>query len=208
MQREPPGSEVTEVFEADDGGDRDDQGDLTVPLRTAGADTALQPDRAPGPEQAAEPEHVPESEPAPEPDLAAEREHAPERHHAPGRVPGGLFGAITVVPALLATAWLLPSLPLLLTGRLAALPLAFMFSPLAVGLCYFALRQRPAAWPGYGRPGKPVPWWSVAATVAVAAGFAVWQIAALVASTEQPVTNERSILSSLNGNSRRLDRDE
>ena len=151
MQREPPGFEVTEGFEADG---RGDQGDQTVPLRTAGADTARPPDRAPEPDQAAGPEHASGSEPAPEPDLAAEREPAPEPHpaprphHAPGRLAGGLFGAITVVPALLATAWLLPSLPLLLAGRLSALPLTLMFSPLAAGLCYVALRQRPAAWPG------------------------------------------------------------
>jgi hypothetical protein len=89
-----------------------------------------------------------------------------------------LFGAVTVVPALLAAAWFLPGLPLLLSGRLAAPPLVFMFSPLAAGLCYFALRQRPADWPGFGRTGrKPVPWWSVAATGAIAAGFAVWQVA-------------------------------
>jgi len=82
-----------------------------------------------------------------------------------------------VVPALLAAAWLLPALPLLLAGRLAAPPLAFMFSPLAVGLCYFALRQRPATWPGFRGEHKPVPWSAVAGTAAVAAGFAVWQIA-------------------------------
>jgi hypothetical protein len=91
----------------------------------------------------------------------------------PGRLAGALFGGVTVVPALVAAAWLLPGLPLLLAGRLAAPPLVFMFSPLAVGLCYLALRQRP----GFGGQHKPVPWWAVAATVAVAAGFAVWQIA-------------------------------
>ena len=58
-----------------------------------------------------------------------------------------------------------------------------MFSPLALGLCYAALRQQPARWPGFraGPPDKQtrnaVPWWAVAATVAVAAVFAVWQIA-------------------------------
>jgi len=101
----------------------------------------------------------------------------PEPDHASGRLAGGLFGAVTVVPALLAAAWLLPGLPLLLTGRLSAPPLVFMFSPLAVGLCYLALRQRPATWPGFRGHPKPVPWWAVAATVAVAAGFAAWQIA-------------------------------
>jgi len=95
----------------------------------------------------------------------------------PRRLAGALFGGVTVVPALLAAAWLLPGLPLLLAGRLTAPPLVLMFSPLAVGLCYLALRQRPATWPGFGGAHKPVPWWAVAATVAVAAGFAAWQIA-------------------------------
>jgi hypothetical protein len=126
----------------------------------------------------------------PQPDRASE----PDRVPPPGRLAGALFGAVTVVPALLAAAWLLPGLPLLLAGRLSAPPLVFMFSPLAVGLCYLALRQRPATWPGFCAShggtspkaplappargnAKPVPWWAVAATVAVAAGFAAWQIA-------------------------------
>ena len=148
-------------------------------------------------------------------------------------MPGLVFAAVTVVPALLAAAWLLPGLPLLLTGRLTAPPMVFMSAPLAVGLCYFALRQLPASWPGLRlrakpqpeaqqpgaqqpeaeqpeaeqpeaerpeaerpeaqqpeaqqpeaqpqpepRPARaPVPWWTVAATVAVAVVFAVWQIA-------------------------------
>ncbi len=87
-----------------------------------------------------------------------------------------MFAALTVIPALLAAAWLLPGLPLLLAGRLTAPPLVFMFSPLAVGLCYVALRQHPARF--RAAPGRPpVPWWAVAATVAVAVGFAVWQVA-------------------------------
>ena len=94
----------------------------------------------------------------------------------PGRAAAGLFGAVTVIPALGVAAWLLPGLPLLLAGRLTAPPLVFMFSPLAVGLCYFALRQRPAL--GTPDQAKPaVPWWTLAATVAVAVLFAVWQIA-------------------------------
>jgi hypothetical protein len=122
----------------------------------------------------------------------------------PGVLAARLFGAVTVVPALLAAAWLLPGLPLLLTGRFSALPLVFMSVPLAVGLCYFALRQLPASWPGF-RPARhrpqapppapasapaprsapapaapsrtPVPWWAVAGTIAVAVAFAAWQIA-------------------------------
>jgi hypothetical protein len=93
-----------------------------------------------------------------------------------GQLAAALFGAVTVVPAMLAAAWLLPGFPLLLAGRLSAPPMVFMSAPLAVGLCYLALRQLPASWPGL-RPARRVPWWAVAGTVAVAAAFAGWQIA-------------------------------
>jgi hypothetical protein len=155
-------SEVTEVFEAARSADgpTDTADDKTVPIRASGpaapAGHALEPQEQ-APQQ--EPEHVP----------------------VPGRVAAGVFGAVTVVPALLAAAWLLPGLPLLLAGRLTAPPLVFMFSPLALGLCYLALRQQPARWPGFraeaAQTRKAVPWWTIAATVAVAAVFAVWQIA-------------------------------
>ena len=115
---------------------------------------------------------------------------APAAEENSGRA-GWLFGAITVVPAMLAAAWLLPAFPLLLAGRFSARPMVFMFAPLAAGLCYFAIRQLPASWPSFreaiGTSGKgeeggkgrkrPVPWWAVAGTVAVAAAFAAWQIA-------------------------------
>ncbi|MGO9191984.1 MAG: hypothetical protein ACLP8X_26480, partial [Streptosporangiaceae bacterium] len=39
---------------------------------------------------------------------------------------GWLFGAVTVVPAMLAAAWLLPAFPLLLAGRFSARPMVFM----------------------------------------------------------------------------------
>ncbi|MBV9208817.1 MAG: hypothetical protein JO037_26190, partial [Actinobacteria bacterium] len=119
-----------------------------------------------------------------------------------GSWPGQVFGAVTVVPAMLVAAWLLPALPLLLAGRFSALPMAFMFVPLAAVLCYFAVRQLPASWPGFRlaktksadgpaagntpaenaaagntAAGNTVPWWAVAGTVAVAAAFAAWQIA-------------------------------
>ncbi len=125
--------------------------------------------------------------------------------HGLGRA-GWVFGAMTVVPAMLAAAWLLPSLPLLLTGRLSAQPMVFMFIPLAGGLCYFAVRRLPASWPAFRsastktspeptakvsseptaktspepkartrtKPGTP--WWTVAATLAVAIVFTAWQI--------------------------------
>jgi hypothetical protein len=145
----------------------------------------------------------------------------PRHRRSPGRRPGWLFGAITVVPAMLAAAWLLPGLPLVLAGRFAALPMVFMFVPLAAGLSYLAIRQLPADWPAFRshpqsppprapqlpaleqpaleqpaleqpaleqpaleqpvsqQPAleRPVPWWALAGTVAVAVVFAVWQIA-------------------------------
>ena len=129
----------------------------------------------------------------------------PAAEKNPGRA-GWLFGAVTVVPALLAAAWLLPAFPLLLAGRLAARPMVFMFAPLAAGLCYFAVRQLPAAWPAFGEASsqaredrsrshskaeasqareaskkpasKPATqWWALAATVAIAVAFTVWQLA-------------------------------
>ena len=96
-----------------------------------------------------------------------------------------------MIPALLAAAWLLPAFPLLLAGRLAARPMVFMFAPLAAALCYFAVRQLPAAWPAFreasqqkqaktrqatGRPAR-AQWWALAATVAIAAAFTAWQLA-------------------------------
>jgi hypothetical protein len=162
VRPEPPASEVTGVPEAEGPDDK------TVPIRPAGPDAAApMPDHAPEPDRTPEPDRAPEADHAPEPDQA----------RAPGQRAGVLFGAVTVVPALAAVAWLLPGLPLLLAGRLSAPPLVFMFSPLAVGLCYFVLRQQPTRWPGFRGERRPVPWWAVAATVAVAAGFAVWQIA-------------------------------
>jgi hypothetical protein len=75
-----------------------------------------------------------------------------------------VFGAITVIPAMLAAAWLLPALPLVLTGRFEALPMVFMFAPLAVGLCYFAIRRLPATWPGF-RPHRAPLWAFIASLV-------------------------------------------
>ncbi|MGD0604137.1 MAG: hypothetical protein ABSA53_11125 [Streptosporangiaceae bacterium] len=89
-----------------------------------------------------------------EADDAAEPVPAPRP--GSGRGAGWIFGAITVVPALLAAAWLLPGLPLVLVSRFAALPMVLMSAPLAVVLCYFALRQLPTSWPSF-RPERPAP---------------------------------------------------
>jgi hypothetical protein len=83
---------------------------------------------------------------------------------------GRAFAAVTVAPALLAVAWLVPGTGLLLAGRLLALPLMIIFAPLAVGCCYFAMRRLPLRWAGAGGPG-----FALLLMVAIAAGFGVWQ---------------------------------
>jgi hypothetical protein len=96
-------------------------------------------------------------------------------------LPGWLFAAITLVPALLAIAWLVPGTAILLAGRLLPLPALIIFVPLALALCYFAMRQLPVRWLQLraGQAGErrraDVPAVAVLATVAIAAGFGVWQ---------------------------------
>ncbi|MGD0063254.1 MAG: hypothetical protein ABSB76_07425, partial [Streptosporangiaceae bacterium] len=98
--------------------------------------------------------HASEAQKVTEADDVAEPVPAP-RLDSGGRA-GWLLAAVTVVPAMLAAAWLLPGLPLVLAGRFAGLPMVLMFVPLAAVLCYFAVRQHPACWPGF-RPDRPAP---------------------------------------------------
>ncbi len=67
-------------------------------------------------------------------------------------LPGWTFAAITQLPALLAIAWLVPGSVLLLAGRLLPLPMVIIFVPLALALCYFAMRQLPVGWPRFASP--------------------------------------------------------
>jgi hypothetical protein len=102
------------------------------------------------------------------------------------RVPDRAFSAITVAPALLATAWLVPGTGLLLAGRLVAGPMVIIFVPLAIALCYFAMVRLPVTWPRFNE-AKPdaapvavrlrpdVPAVALLAMVVIAAGFGVWQ---------------------------------
>ncbi|MGH3295316.1 MAG: hypothetical protein ACRDP7_26320 [Trebonia sp.] len=106
------------------------------------------------------------------------------------RVPGRAFAAITVAPALLAIAWLVPGTGMLLAGRLLPLPMVVIFAPLAVALCYFAIVRLPVSWrrfseaePDAGPVSGPVsverkadaPAVALVAMLAIAAGFGVWQ---------------------------------
>jgi hypothetical protein len=98
-------------------------------------------------------------------------------------------------------AWLGPATGMLLAGRLLPLPMVIIFVPLALALLYFATRRLPSAWPRFGATddvveiagfvvsggstGEPatvrrraeVPLTALLATLAIAAGFGVWQAA-------------------------------
>jgi hypothetical protein len=107
---------------------------------------------------------------------------------AGGRDPAGiLLGRITVLPALLAIAWLIVGLPLLLLGAFTPLLELVLAIPLAAVLVTAGLRWIPgqsysplpllAARPGpQARPRPATPWWAVAAIVAVAVAFGVDQL--------------------------------
>jgi hypothetical protein len=89
-------------------------------------------------------------------------------------LPGWVFAAVTQAPALLASAWLVPGIGMLLAGRLLPMPLVIIFVPLAVALCYFAMRQLPAGWPRFGDTRR-VSVISLLLMIAIPAGFGVWQ---------------------------------
>jgi hypothetical protein len=102
------------------------------------------------------------------------------------RVPGRAFAAITVAPALLAVAWLVPGTGMLLAGRLLARPMVIIFVPLAAALCYFAMRRLPVSWPRSSeaepdaasvavRRKPDVSAVALLAMLVIAAGFGVWQ---------------------------------
>jgi hypothetical protein len=106
------------------------------------------------------------------------------------RVPGRAFAAVTVAPALLAVAWLMPGTGMLLAGRLLAVPMVIAFVPLAFALCYFAMGRLPVSWPRFkeaepdavpdaapvaARRKADVPAAALAAMLVIAAGFGVWQ---------------------------------
>ena len=90
-----------------------------------------------------------------------------------------------MAPALLAVAWLVPGTGMLLAGRLLPLPMVIIFVPLAVALCYFAMRPAAGELAEVQRGGAGcrarrrrragVPAVALLAMVAIAAGFGVWQ---------------------------------
>jgi hypothetical protein len=98
----------------------------------------------------------------------------------PADVAGRLLHRLTVLPALLAMAWLLAGLPLLLLGVFRPLLMLVLSVPLAAAGVVFGLRWIPGRWPGPGPARQPeragTPWWAVAGVLAVAAGFGVDQL--------------------------------
>jgi hypothetical protein len=69
------------------------------------------------------------------------------RRPGPSRLPGMIFAAVTIAPALLVMAWLLAGLPLLLAGRFSDIPMLIISIPLAVALLFLVMRDLPSAWP-------------------------------------------------------------
>lgn len=93
---------------------------------------------------------------------------------------GRLLARLSVLPALLAMAWLLAGLPLLLLGHFTGVLMLAVSVPLAVLLVVFGLRWIPGWWQGPQPAGSPgnarTPWWAVAAVLAVAVAFGVDQL--------------------------------
>jgi hypothetical protein len=110
------------------------------------------------------------------PAVAPERGGIRERPDAAGR----LLGRLTVLPALVVTAWLLGGLPLLLLGAFTPVLMLVLCGPLAAGAVTVGVRWTPAPCRA-ARPGAPglasTPWWVVAALVLVAVAFGADQVA-------------------------------
>src|SRR5215470_12372988 len=81
---------------------------------------------------------------------------------APDRA-GRLLARLSVLPALLAMAWLLAGLPLLLAGRFTPVLTLVVAVPLAVLLVYLGLRWIPGRWQSaLPQEQARTPWWAVA----------------------------------------------
>src|SRR5262249_45253331 len=92
---------------------------------------------------------------------------------------GRLLGRLSVLPVLLAMAWLLAGLPLLLAGRFTLALMLVVSVPLAALLVYLGLRWIPGRWQTALPPGPRqarIPWWAVAGVIAVAAAFGAHQL--------------------------------
>ena len=106
----------------------------------------------------------------------------PGRAGRPGQAGGRGLARLTVIPAVAVIAWLVPGLPLLLAGEFAPVPMVLIAAPLVTALAVNLLHRIPGRWPtdlpGAGRDRRWFGWFGVLGTVAVAAGYMVWQLAA------------------------------
>jgi hypothetical protein len=99
----------------------------------------------------------------------------------PADAAGVLLARLTVLPAVLLLAWLIPGVPLLLGHAFEPAPMLLISVPLAVVLVVVGLRVVPAGWPrllSSRRTAEPgwTRWFGLLATVAVVAGLTAWQL--------------------------------
>lgn len=93
---------------------------------------------------------------------------------------GRLLRRLTILPVLLAMAWLLAGLPLLLAGWFTPWPMLAISLPLAVLLVACGLRYLPDRWPAGSLAVSPAsgrtPWSAVAGLLAIAVVFGADQL--------------------------------
>jgi hypothetical protein len=116
-----------------------------------------------------------------EPDLEAERAARERRSTRLARRAGHGFARLTVLPAIIVVAWLVPGLPLLFGGVFEPVPELLIAAPLATALAVNLLHKIPDEWPS-DLPGSAIKrgWpaaFGIIGTVVIAAGFVVWQLA-------------------------------
>ena len=109
------------------------------------------------------------------PGLGARSARVPGADSSPGGARAGNFvRLLTIVPPLLAAAWLLTGLPLLLLGHFSPLPMLAAWTPVAAALVLVARRCLSGALPP---ELAGAPWWSAAALLLTAIGFGIFQFA-------------------------------
>jgi hypothetical protein len=96
-------------------------------------------------------------------------------------IAGTVLARLTVLPAVLILAWLIPGVPLLLAGHFLPVPMTLISVALAAAVTINGLRVVPASWPRLisgGRTSEPswTIWFGLLATVGVVAGLTGWQL--------------------------------